>query len=1085
MKTCNVTRTTRMLALAAGMLCAAGAQGGIIYSDSFQTYPVQSPAPNPLTNGPAGGQWWFVDPTPPTIGANEHRIFDSGTGGSALQTRCWISSADNAKITNAITLPALPVGPGPHTFTLSFLAATDTTTAGRRATFLYEIGSSGGTLQFVSGGNLDNSQVFTGLSGYGQAPEGAKGKTDDRKFQVVFTAANLTTADKIFVSLTRVTNSGAAGAFIAIDDVSLALNFGPPVVVQEPVSQTVSAGDPVAFSAVFTNFPDAYQWYKNDVAIPGATSTSYTIPFVTKPDEGSYRLWATNSEGFAGTAPAILTVNDSTAPTLASARGLLTLEHAQIRFSEPVEALSATNASNYSINGGVTVNGASLVDPFTVELYTTSLNPGATYTATVSAVQDLGGNTIQAGSTINFSTPALVVSSARYNAGTTATHPLGPPDPASAAGGYWSHTTNLNDGMTTNAVIDDLGTGLNAWAVSDQNSSSTGNILDYRLAIDNDSDNLAFSNGWRFLFVSRMPSYPIGASPVVLYSHVGLGRRYGMVFSINANNELTASLLGGATYALPGDPLAYHTHVIIYDPATSNATYYCDGQRIVAGYTGQANTAYNGLVFGTGSSTATGEMNFNRVQLDVVGGTQPVVVAHPQSSTNGVGQKVTFSASFTPFVAAYQWLSNNVVIPGAVSNSYTTDFITLGMNGTQYRCRALHALGNVETDAATLTVTSDTEPPTVVGTKGSLLLDRVLITYSEPVLEFYATNVANYVWVNPGVTNLFARLVDPLTVELRTTSQAANSNYTVRISNVRDTSNLPIANNTPASFKTAKLAVFARYDAGNTTTRPDGPPDPATPEGGSWVVNIGTDPLLITNAVVNDFGTGLHAWEVTDQTSGASQFIQFNAPMTAEQQAAARANGWVMSIRSRFSTDFGSSFSVMSQAGDQAGNRVLLWFDIDAGGSLVVRPQGSADLTLTDPGMGILDYHLHQVVWDPAKTNASYYFDGQLVLSDWPGDVSPFTYAGVQWGTGSSANQGSMNFNLVEFKVVEPPSRPYVAAVLNGANLDVYYTGILETAAAMGQNVTWTAVATNTTAGTNVFSVPATGQQYFRAKAAE
>jgi len=110
-----------MLALAAGMLCAAGAQGGIIYSDSFQTYPVQSPAPNPLTNGPAGGQWWFVDPTPPTIGANEHRIFDSGTGGSALQTRCWISSADNAKITNAITLPALPVGPGPHTFTLSFL----------------------------------------------------------------------------------------------------------------------------------------------------------------------------------------------------------------------------------------------------------------------------------------------------------------------------------------------------------------------------------------------------------------------------------------------------------------------------------------------------------------------------------------------------------------------------------------------------------------------------------------------------------------------------------------------------------------------------------------------------------------------------------------------------------------------------------------------------------------------------------------------------------------------------------------------------------------------------------------------------
>lgn len=1085
MKMRTVIRTARLLAISAGVLFTAGAQAGIIYNDSFQTYPVQSPAPNPLTNGPAGGQWWFVDPTPPTIGANEHRIFDSGTGGSALQSRCWISSADNAKITNAITIPALPSGPGPHTFTLRFLAATDTTAAGRRATFFYEIGSTGGNLQFVSGGNLDASQVFAGLAGYGVAPEGQKGKTDDRKFQVVFTGADLTTADKILVSLARVTNSGAAGAFIAIDDVSLALNFGPPVVVQDPVSQTVSAGDPVTLTAVFTNYPDVYQWYKDEVAIPGATSTSYTIPFVTKPDEGSYRLWATNSEGFAGTAPATLTVNDATAPTLASARGLLTLEHALIRFSEPVEDVSATNASHYTVNNSVTVNGATLVDAFTVELFTSSLNAGANYTATVSGVRDLAGNPIQAGSTISFSTPALVVSSARYDAGTTATHPLGPPDPASAAGGYWSHTTNPNAGMATNAVIDDLGTGLNAWAISDQNSSSSGGILDYRLAIDPASDNLARSNGWRLLFVSRMPSYPIGAAPVVLYSHPGVPRRYGMVFSINANNELTATLLGGTTYVLPGDPLAYHTHVMVFDPVATNATYYCDGQRIVAGYGGDANTAYNGLVFGTGSSTATGEMNFNRVQLDVVGGTQPVVVAHPQSSTNGVGQKVTFSAGFTPFVAAYQWLSNNVVIPGAVSNSYTTDFITLGMNGTQYRCRALHALGNVETDVATLTVTSDTEPPTVVSTRGSLLLDRVVITYSEPVLEFYATNLANYVWVNPGITNLDARLADPLTVELRTTPQAANSNYTVRISNVRDTSNLPIVNNTPASFKTAKLAVFARYDAGNTTTRPAGPPDPASAEGGSWVVNIGTDPLLITNAVLDDFGTGLHAWEVTDQTTGASQFIQFNAPMTAEQQAAARANGWVMSVRGRFANDFGSSFSVMSQAGDQAGNRVLLWFDIDAGGSLVVRPQGSADITLTEPGFGILEYHLHQIVWDPTRTNASYYFDGQLVLRDWPGDVSAFTYPGVQWGTGSSANQGSMNFNLVEFKVVEPPARPYVAAVLNGANLDVSYTGILETAAAVGENVVWTAVATNTTSGTNVFSLPATSQQYFRAKAVE
>ena len=74
-------------------------------------------------------------------------------------------------------------------------------------------------------------------------------------------------------------------------------------------------------------------------------------------------------------------------------------------------------------------------------------------------------------------------------------------------------------------------------------------------------------------------------------------------------------------------------------------------------------------------------MNYNLVQMDVVNGTAPVLVRQPQNTTNGVGQKVTFTAAFTPFVNSYLWLSNDVPITGATASNYTTTFISLANNG--------------------------------------------------------------------------------------------------------------------------------------------------------------------------------------------------------------------------------------------------------------------------------------------------------------------------------------------------------------------------------------------------------------------
>jgi hypothetical protein len=65
-----------------------------------------------------------------------------------------------------------------------------------------------------------------------------------------------------------------------------------------------------------------------------------------------------------------------------------------VSFSEPLDPLTATNPTKYSISGGVSVTGAELNpgNPSQVILSTSSLNLGVLYTLSVNGVKDLFGN---------------------------------------------------------------------------------------------------------------------------------------------------------------------------------------------------------------------------------------------------------------------------------------------------------------------------------------------------------------------------------------------------------------------------------------------------------------------------------------------------------------------------------------------------------------------------------------------------------------------------------------------------------------------------------------------------------------------
>ncbi|CAG0949533.1 hypothetical protein METP3_00121 [Methanosarcinales archaeon] len=81
-----------------------------------------------------------------------------------------------------------------------------------------------------------------------------------------------------------------------------------PTISVSPSDQIVQVGKSATFDVIATGAaPLSYQWQKNGLAIPGATSESYTTPVTTMQDNGSsYRVKVTNSEGTVTSSAAIL-----------------------------------------------------------------------------------------------------------------------------------------------------------------------------------------------------------------------------------------------------------------------------------------------------------------------------------------------------------------------------------------------------------------------------------------------------------------------------------------------------------------------------------------------------------------------------------------------------------------------------------------------------------------------------------------------------------------------------------------------------------------------------------------------------------
>lgn len=216
-----------------------------------------------------------------------------------------------------------------------------------------------------------------------------------------------------WVMSNNATTANTSNDIIAIDNVSVsfaAAADGSPAITTHPVSQSVTAGDPVTFTVVATgDAPLAYQWSKGGADIPGATSASYTITSAAGSDAGSYTVTVSNDKGSATSAAATLTVDVPVGPAITSQPASLTVDAGQSASFTVVATGSAPLAYQWT-KDGADIPGAT----------------SATYTINVTQVSDSGSYAVRISNsvdTVTSNAAALTVQPVVPVAPSITTHP--------------------------------------------------------------------------------------------------------------------------------------------------------------------------------------------------------------------------------------------------------------------------------------------------------------------------------------------------------------------------------------------------------------------------------------------------------------------------------------------------------------------------------------------------------------------------------------------------------------------------------------------------------------------------------------
>lgn len=483
-----------------------------------------------------------------------------------------------------------------------------------------------------------------------------------------------------------------------------------PVFTTHPADTTVAVGGSYSFTAVAVGPPaPTYQWYRDNVAISGATGTTYSGTAASGDNGAVFKCLATNSVSAVFSSPATLSISAgfvAVSITGNPSSGSVA-SGGSITFSMAASGTAPISYQWYDAGvSGTTYTPISGATGTTYSPAATTGNNGKRYFCRASNTSS--GTTYTADTTMatltvtsSGSTDAYIVShpgSYTRASGGSATFSV-------TAGGtgpftyqWYSSTTGLISGATGSSLTRTV------------SSTQTG----YRCFVTGATGVGVFSN-YGYLTLGVPPTITQQPTPKTV------SRNGTAVFSVAATN---------------------YTSIEWYrdDVADSPPVYVGSGTSHTADTSVVGLFEYHCVVIGT-----YGTVTSNYVMLTVNEPAQaPVITQQPVSKTTTVGVAVYFDVVASP-ATGYQWFRNNVAFGG---NSATCAPLvgSTSETGTQYKCQVFN--NSLSTMSSTVTITVNEVPNkpviSVQPTGGNVAIGGTKL------LRCVASPVTAYKWYRDG-----------------------------------------------------------------------------------------------------------------------------------------------------------------------------------------------------------------------------------------------------------------------------------------------------------------------------------------------
>jgi hypothetical protein len=450
-----------------------------------------------------------------------------------------------------------------------------------------------------------------------------------------------------------------------------------------PADTTVSANRSQTFTVEVTGPVLSTQWYSNNVAIPDATSLSYTTPALTTAADGAvYKVILQNS---------VNTAQSSTTVHIDTSTPVITLSIQQV-------AGSGWNTANqWSDNAPAGVSAAA--NPNTIykvlpgaRLRSPDAGTDDTFPGSILYIEGSGAfvNNPAAGDTttseIRFKQsgdgkvtfPKLVMDGGQLDTGNDGTVDIaGEVDIA-------KNTPIYNDATNDRGyLIEAYLTGTNNIEYHGYNSPTYNDAYSHNLNIAGNTN--TFSGKWNVVVGTLLGTgtNALGTNDITIGPEGALETTY------DITNTAGSLILQGRMFLHQND--TFRTVTVGTTPLARGAYTFAD---LSAQFPNQFPAAWTPQI--GAESTVEGSGSITVLEDNSV----PVALIVPPSDARVLlGQTATFTAQITGPATSIKWFKGNVEIPGATGLSYTTDPVTAADNNTTYKVVISNNVNNVQATA--------------------------------------------------------------------------------------------------------------------------------------------------------------------------------------------------------------------------------------------------------------------------------------------------------------------------------------------------------------------------------------------------